>query len=131
MSAPGWTVETLKEHFDQRFLDQQTAVNAALVSAEKAVTKAEVNGAEWRASSNEWRGAMTDRELKFATQEQIAALSQRVNQNQEALIKLQAGSEGGRSAKGANLDAWRMAFIALGGLIGIGVLAVGIFNALK
>jgi hypothetical protein len=131
MTAQGWTVDTLKEHVDQRFLDQQTAVNAALVSAEKAVTKAEVNGAEWRASANEWRGAMTDRDAKFATREQVEALSQRVNMNQEALIKLQAGTEGGRSQRTTTADAWRLGLLMLGGLVALGALAVGIFNALK
>src|ERR1700677_2135325 len=36
-----WTVETLKAHYDQRFIDQDRAVQAALNAAEKAVTKAE------------------------------------------------------------------------------------------
>jgi hypothetical protein len=127
----GWTVDTLKEHVDQRFLDQQTAVNAALVSAEKAVTKAETNAAEWRASANEWRGAMNDRDARFAAREQVEALSHRLNQTQEAVIKLNAASGGHQDAKDDSRDMWRMAFVVLGGLIGLGVLAIGIFNAFK
>lgn len=37
----GWTVDTLKQHYDQRFIDLDVAVQAALKAAEKAVTKAE------------------------------------------------------------------------------------------
>jgi len=36
----GWTVETLKESVDQRFADNQKAVETALVGQEKAVTAA-------------------------------------------------------------------------------------------
>ena len=43
-------------------ISQKEAVAAALVAAEKAVLVAETNAEKWRASANEWRGAMNDRE---------------------------------------------------------------------
>jgi uncharacterized protein YhaN len=72
----GWTIDSLKQHFDQRLVDQDKAVQAALVAAEKAVSAAlvaaeraretaETNAEKWRQNANEWRGAMTDREAKF------------------------------------------------------------------
>ena len=71
-----WNVESLYRHFaslietanrstDQRFIDQEKAVKAALASAETAVNKAEYNSEKWRDSANEWRQAMDDREVKF------------------------------------------------------------------
>lgn len=72
-----WTVITLKQHFDQRLLDQDKAVQAALAAAEKAVAaalaaaeKAREQAAEeakaWRENANEWRQAMNDREQRFS-----------------------------------------------------------------
>jgi len=61
---------------NQRFADQDKAVQAALaaakeavqsalVSSEKAVDKAEGNSEKWRDAANEWRGAMNDRSREF------------------------------------------------------------------
>jgi hypothetical protein len=72
----------LKEYVDRRFDDQEKAVQAALVaadkgvsaalaSAEKAVDKAESSSEKWRASANEWRGAMSDRERDFLTRREF------------------------------------------------------------
>lgn len=82
--AVGWTIETLKQHFDQRLVDQDKAVQAALAAAEKAVSAAlvaaerareaaEANGEKWRANANEWRGAMNDREAKFTLKTELEA----------------------------------------------------------
>lgn len=38
---------------------------AALASAQLAIDKAESNTRDWKESSNEWRGAMNDRERNF------------------------------------------------------------------
>lgn len=62
---------SLKEYVDQRFDDQEKAVQAALASAEKAVDKAERQGERWRESANEWRGAMTDRERDFLSRKEF------------------------------------------------------------
>jgi hypothetical protein len=67
---------SLKEYIDRRFDDQEKAVQAALLaadkgvsaalaSAEKAVDKAEEGSLRWREASNEWRGSMADRERDF------------------------------------------------------------------
>jgi hypothetical protein len=76
---------TLKEYVDRRFDDQEKAVQAALLaadkgvsaalaSAEKAVDKAEAGSEKWRASANEWRGAMSDRERDFLTRREFYAM---------------------------------------------------------
>jgi hypothetical protein len=83
MTPPeNWTVLTLKQHFDQRLLDQDKAVQAALAAAEKAVAaalaaaekareQAENNSEKWRQNANEWREAMNDREVKFAMKPEV------------------------------------------------------------
>jgi hypothetical protein len=54
-----------REYVDSRFESQGKAVSAALAAQEKAVSVAEANSEKWRASANEWRGAMNDRESSF------------------------------------------------------------------
>jgi hypothetical protein len=80
MTSPGWTLETLKEHFEAlREADKEAvstalaaaekAVTAALTASEKAILKAE-NAADKRAeASNEIRGAMVDAQKSFADKE--------------------------------------------------------------
>lgn len=85
----GWSVDTLKDYierlihehdrrFEQRFIAQEKAVQAALASASMAVDKAlssaekandkyEADVERWRQANNEWRAAMLDRETKFVT----------------------------------------------------------------
>lgn len=50
-----WTVDTLKEHFDQRLADM-----------DKAVLAAREESKEWKAQSNEWRATMNDKDERFA-----------------------------------------------------------------
>lgn len=78
----GWTIETLKIHFDQRFIDNDKALQKALDAAEKAVNKAEDNGEKWRANANEWRGAMNDREKAFALRTDIERIEGNVQKLQ-------------------------------------------------
>jgi hypothetical protein len=76
---------SLKEYIDRRFDDQEKAVQAALMaadkgvsaalaSAEKAVDKAEVGAERWRNAANEWRGALNDRERDFLTRREFYAM---------------------------------------------------------
>src|SRR5688572_13935978 len=65
MMPTGWTIETLKEHFEKMLAEKDKAINIALAAAKEAVGVAEKNAEKWRDSANEWRGAMTDREKRF------------------------------------------------------------------
>jgi chemotaxis protein histidine kinase CheA len=72
----------------------QKAVDAALAAQDAAVSKAEKQDELWRASANEWRSAMNDRETKFATQEMLTGLEQRVRENTDRLRTIEARKEG-------------------------------------
>jgi len=107
----GWTVETLKAHFEQRFIDVDKAVNAALAAAKEAVAaalaaaekareQAAADNQAWRASANEWRGSMQDREVRFATRTEMDAKFSAVDVALRAIQKdldRSAGSAGGRA----------------------------------
>lgn len=119
-----WTVDMLKEHIlqvislnDKRYEErytgqvqavnaalaaQEKAVNAALVAAEKAVLVAETNAQEWRKGANEWRQAMTDREVKFVGVSEFSLLKERIDMSS-------GGSKGMRDMYG-----WIVAAVFLG-----------------
>lgn len=85
---------SLKEHlesligesdrrYSQRFDAQEKAVREALLAAERAVQVAEANAEKWRMNSNEWRGAMNDRERnlmpRIEAERAIAANSEKID----------------------------------------------------
>jgi len=61
------TIQNLEKSLAQRADAQDHFFKSAMGSMEKAVSVAEANSEKWRAQSNEWRGAMDDRERKFLT----------------------------------------------------------------
>jgi len=74
--AKDWTPDLLKIHFDQRFIDQNKAVEAALIAADKAVqaallaakeavTKAEVATEKRFDGVNEFRAQLADQAATF------------------------------------------------------------------
>jgi len=87
---------------------QKEAVAAALAASDKAVDKAEATAEKWRASANEWRGAMSDRDRELPSRRELAAEVSRL----ETLIKpltdfvaMQQGRRDGISSSGAVLYA--------------------------
>jgi len=100
---------TLKEYIDQRFLDLDKGVNAALVSAEKAVDKAEKNAEKWRENANEWRGAMNDKDKAFA----LKADAERI----EVEVKKLQISEATLAGKASQWQVWIGWLLALGAIV--------------
>lgn len=75
----GWTVDTLKQHYDQRFADVATAVQAALVSQEKAILKAETAADKRFELLNELREGVATKEQVEATEKLIDGLTSRLD----------------------------------------------------
>lgn len=87
-----WTVDTLKEYVEQRFSDQDKAVQAAMIAAKEAVLKAE-NATEKRfEATNEFRQQLSDQTNTFlprpeynaqhkALEEKVDVLTDRMNQD--------------------------------------------------
>lgn len=99
MSKTGWTVETLKAHIDQRFVDQDRAVQAALQAAEKAVTKAEVAAEKRFDSVNEFRATLQDQASTFMPRAEaeirVSSLQDKVDLNTE-FVNRTGGENAGR-----------------------------------
>src|SRR3990167_3802837 len=58
----GWTIETLKEHFDKQFDNSAESVKAALAAAKEAVLKAEASSEARFSSVNEFRNTLSDQQ---------------------------------------------------------------------
>jgi hypothetical protein len=89
----GWSFPTFKAYVDQRFSDQDKAVNAALSAAEKAVGKAEVAAEKRFDAVNEFRSVLNDQQQNLVTRneydqshrslvEKVDDLSARVDRNE-------------------------------------------------
>ena len=103
-SVSGWTVDTLREHLTQRIIDQglrmdrrmddaDKAIQAALISAEKAVTKAEEATQRRFEGVNEFRAALADQTATFIPRAEfdaaVEAASARITANAERLGALE------------------------------------------
>jgi hypothetical protein len=84
----------LREYVDTRFDAQGKAVSAALAAQEKAVFVAETNSEKWRASANEWRGAMDDREESFVKIGEYNLLLAQVKENRDQVTTLLGRGQG-------------------------------------
>jgi hypothetical protein len=75
---------------------QQLAVSAAFLASEKAINKAEENARRWQENANEWRGAMQDRETKFASRVEVEN-EFRNTRTTVAIIEAKLAAGGGKS----------------------------------
>jgi hypothetical protein len=82
-------------------VSQEKAVAAALAAADKAVLKAEISSKEWQAASNEWRGAMSDRERTFIPRTEHEQAIRTLNEKLDLLEKWNTRSEGRSGGMGA------------------------------
>jgi hypothetical protein len=60
-------VVSLREYFERIMSEKDKALDAALTAAKEAVNVAETATERWMQNTNEWRGALSDRDLRFLT----------------------------------------------------------------
>lgn len=94
----GWTVDTLKEHFGQRFTDSDKAIQAALLAAKEAVLKAETATEKRFESVNEFRQQLSDQTNTFLSRleynAQHKAIEDRVTDLTDRLNRTAGAKEG-------------------------------------
>jgi hypothetical protein len=107
-TEPTWTVNTLKLYFEQRFADNEKAVqaaflaakdavSAALMSAEKAVDKAEQSQLRVNESQNEFRGTLKDQASQLMPRSEAESLIREMNTKIDDL-RTSRDTSGGKSA---------------------------------
>jgi ribosomal protein L29 len=127
----GWTTDTLKEYVEQRFTDQSKAVDAALTAAKQAVEKEERNSEKWRQSANEWRQSMLDREIKFASRNEVDAELKGIRSELATLKENQAAGGGEKSGRLSSQQFLMMIVSLVGSLILIGGTVTAIAFAIR
>lgn len=125
----GWTVDTLKEYTQQRFSDQDKAVQAALLAAKEAVLKAETASEKRFESVNEFRGQLADQTAtlipRAEADSRFSALSEKVTDLTDRINK----TEGAKAGSDVTIGKIYAAIGVVGAILGIIVLlANGIFN---
>lgn len=114
-----------KTYVDQRFSDNDKALRAALEAAEKKAEKLAAELSDYKAQANEWRGAMTDKDVRFSLNQD----TERIEGDVKKLQLWEAKLSGMATQADVN-KAYMIAVIsALGAIIsmGIGITAI-IFN---
>lgn len=79
-----WTIDTLKEHLEQRFSDSDKAVQAALQAAKEAVIKAETAADKRFELLNELRDGVATKEQLEAVEKLVGGLADRINRTEGA-----------------------------------------------
>lgn len=136
----GWSVDTLKAHIDQRFVDNDKAIQAALVSqgkavsaaltaAEKAVAKAEFATEKRFDSVNEFRQTLVDQTATFIPRAEVKLSLDALRKEVDELKQTKAANEG--QHKGTDITMGRIyaAIGATGAILAIIVMmANGVFG---
>ena len=132
----GWTVDTLRAHvrdlieerdrrYNERFIAQEKAVEAALTSAKEAVLKAE-GAAERRFESvNEFRNTLADQARDLMPRLETEALIKNIEEKVTRLERRDITRSGEHTGR-ENLWAYAVGAVGLlGGVVGIALALVG------
>ena len=121
-SVSGWTTDTLKEYIEQRFTDQDKAVQAALLAAKEAVLKAEVATEKRFESVNEFRAQLADQSNTLMPRAEFAAQHKNLEDKITVLtdrINIKDGATKGQELTMGKIYA---AIAAVGAILGIIIL---------
>lgn len=131
-----WTLSALKEHFEriiadqqthfeQRLLDRQKYFDQIIMDREEAVKVALEQTKEWQRASNEWRGAMTDRERNFITRNEFEQSRVSMNEKIDTLKEFRSETQGRSGGHGDTIT-----YLVAGAAV-LGFVAMVIFELLR
>jgi hypothetical protein len=122
------------EHLPEDFYDLREVVvrlEEKLAARDIALNLANETLKAWQANSNEWRGALSDNNRRFATSDEVKAMLEKEQAKREALEDKLDALEKSRAAvegKSSGFNAsWGIA-LALGGFV---LLALEVYAALR
>jgi CHASE3 domain sensor protein len=142
----GWTVDTLRQHFQRQHDDlkdllgeradsQRVAMSAALASAEKAVTVANTAAEKRFDSVNEFRQTLTDQANTLMSRAEatalLAALSERLTRLEDRMNTATGQDTGNREAEALRRAGTQQAVAVIGAVIAIVSIAVALILGLN
>jgi hypothetical protein len=118
-----WTVETVLTHltaliesndrrYEQRFVAQALATDAALAAAERAVLKAEASAERRFEGVNEFRATLADQQRNLIPRAEVDVIVRGISEKMNALEKTMDGSIAERQAQVASLQKTMDAFLS-------------------
>lgn len=112
----GWTIHTLKEHYDVLLLERLRALKIEFDAAKEAYTLAEINAEKWRSNTNEWRSAMSDKDNLLLSKAEFISYKE---STEKALVmaKERADIIEGKGAGINQFIGWVVALIAIAGFL--------------
>lgn len=123
-SVSGWTTDTLKEYIEQRFTDQDRAVQSALLAAKEAVIKAEVATEKRFEATNEFRQQLSDQTNTFVPRPEYAAQHKSLEDKVTALTDRMNIKDGASSGSELTMGKIYAAIAAVGAILAIIVLLI-------
>lgn len=123
----GWTVDTLKAHYDQRFIDQDKAVQAALTAAKEATLKAEDASNKRFDSVNEFRSTLSDQVNTFLPRREYDARHETLEKLVTEISDRINRSEGAKVGSDITIGKIYAAIGVVGAILGIIVLLTNAF----
>jgi hypothetical protein len=136
--AEGWNVDTLLEHMtalrqadcratEQRFRDQQTAVDAALKAAKEAVLKAETAAERRFESVNEFRETLGDQQRTLMPRQEAEIRFKQLDDRVAELAQINARLTGARTG---GREMWAYVAAGVGMLIGIVSIVLAVLRSM-
>lgn len=118
---------SLKEYFERILQEKDRALSAALAAAKEAVQVAENNAEKWRASANEWRGTMSDKDRLFVSRSEFTTFIDGVEKDLKVLNTFKDNLQGIATQKEVG-NARLVGYIGIGiGLMGAAIGTFGLF----
>jgi hypothetical protein len=109
--------------YEQRFVQAEVAREAALAAVKTANAKAEEDAKLWRASANEWRGAMGDRERSFVSRTEAASenrrMAEKIDELTARITRTEGQTQGAASTTALLLSVAGVLVTVVGGVIAI------------
>lgn len=118
-----WTVDSLKEHFEQRISDLEGRLSERAEAQDKAISKSEKQMEDRLASVNEFRGQLNDQVKTFVTRETYevarAATEAKVGVVENLITGIIAEKRGSREQTAAiyAFVGFLAAIVVLGGVV--------------
>lgn len=129
-NVSGWTVDTLKEHLEDRVTALKERLDERHKAQMEAIAKAEVAGEKRFDSVNEFRGQLTDQAATFVTRKELEAIVGSVESSLSDLKTRVDTSQGQATGARETRDVKRVDSSRLIAALGLVVAAIAAMTAI-
>ena len=120
-------ITEIEKRYDMRIDDLEKNFTMQMTNARDAREKLEMHAEQWRAQANEWRGAMDDRERRYAMKDNMEAVVGALHKELDTLraevvqVRLDLGMQAGKGTGMDKMWGYIIAAISAAGAVGVTV----------